>query len=98
MMFAGHVGQRGDWTAAGLITIPAGVLILAAFAAARKAHPVGAPPQAGVAAAGAMGVTLLAGGVMVLAGYAWGAWGWVAAAALATLGGLVILAAFALAR
>jgi hypothetical protein len=99
MMLAGYIGEGGSWTAGGLITVPAGVLILLAFVAARRAQPAGnhGAPDGGVTA-GAMIVTLLSGGIMVLAGYAWAAWGWAAAAALASLGGLVILAAFALGR
>jgi hypothetical protein len=45
-----------------------------------------------------MGAILLSGGVMVFAGYAGSAWGWGLAATVASLGGLIIGLAFALAR
>jgi len=100
MMSAGYVGETGSWTIAGLIAIAGGFVILAAFAVARRtgqsdgrrAAPGGrfrARPS------GAMAGTLLSGGVMVFAGRAGSAWGWGIAAALATVGGLVIGAAFA---
>ena len=37
MMLAGYVGHAETWTAAGFITIPGGILILAAFVLARRA-------------------------------------------------------------
>jgi 2-keto-3-deoxy-galactonokinase len=37
MMLAGYIGHTESWTSAGLITIPAGIAILAAFALARRA-------------------------------------------------------------
>ena len=45
-----------------------------------------------------MALTLLSGGVMVLAGYIGGTDSWAAAGLVAILGGLVILAAQAVAR
>jgi hypothetical protein len=103
MTLAGYIGQTESWTAAGLITIPGGIVILAAFALARGADrangqtvaPSRSQPAGRVAAAAA---TLVSGGVMVLAGYAGAAWGWGLAVPLATVGGLVIGAAFALER
>jgi hypothetical protein len=94
MMSAGYVGQRESWTTAWLITIPGGIVILAAFALARRADGV----DGRIARPGAIGRILLSGGVMVFAGYAGSAWGWGAALALATLGGLIIAMALALAR
>ena len=41
-----------------------------------------------------MAITLLSGAVMVFAGYAGAEWGWFLTLPLATLGGLVIAAAF----
>jgi hypothetical protein len=99
MMLAGHIGNTESWTRAGFITIPAGVVILAAMALARRADraagrtvaPGGsrAPGRAATTAA-----TLLSGGVMVFAGYAGSARGWGLAVPLATEGGLVIGVAF----
>jgi hypothetical protein len=100
MLLAGYIGHSESWTTAGFITIPGGIVILAAFALARRADSVDgrtlAPsdsPRAG--RAGAMGGTLLSGGVMVFAGYAGSAWCWGMAAAVATVGGLLVGAAFA---
>jgi hypothetical protein len=102
MMLAGYVGHTGSWTAAGLITVPAGVVILVALALARRADGadgrMGAPAGRRAGRAGAMAVTLLAGGVMVLAGYAGAAWSWALALALAIVGGLVVGLAFAVDR
>jgi hypothetical protein len=103
MMLAGYLGHTESWTTAGLITIPGGIVILAAFALARRAEraegrvlfPAGSQRTG---RAGAMATTLLSGGMMVLAGYAASAWGWGPAAALATVGGIVIAVAFALDR
>lgn len=103
MMLAGYIGHTESWTPAGLITIPGGIVILAAFALARRADradgqtvaPSGSHRGGRVAA---MAATLLSGGVMVLAGYAGSAWGWGLAVPLATVGGLVIGAAFAVER
>ena len=103
MMLAGYVGNTERWTSAGFITLAGGVLILAAFAFARRADraagqkvaPSGShrPGRAATTAA-----TLLSGGVMVFAGYAGSAWGWALAVPLAAVGGLVIGVAFALGR
>ena len=95
MMLAGYVGHAETWTAAGFITIPGGILILAAFVLARRAdgadgHPVARTGSNLGRRVGAMAATLLPGGVMVLAGYAGSAWGWGLAAPLATVGGLVV--------
>ena len=118
MMLAGYVGDTSCWRDAAFITVPGGIVILAAFALARRAELAGGggvaeggalavgTGRAGGGPAGAfpfgrpavLAVILLSGGVMVLAGYALSAWSWVAALALATLGGLVILAAFAIDR
>jgi putative Mn2+ efflux pump MntP len=99
MMLAGYLGQTESWALAGLIAIPGGLVILAAFALSRRdraesreAPASGSSPVAPASAA----VTLFSGGVMVFAGYAASVWGWCAAATLATLGGLMVGAAFAL--
>src|SRR5437868_5402806 len=103
MMLAGYIGHTESWTIAGFITVPGGIVILAAFALARRADraddrtvALGSNHRAG--RAGALATTLLSGGVMVLAGYAASAWGWGLAAALATVGGLVVGIAFAFDR
>jgi hypothetical protein len=114
MMLAGYVGDTSCWRNAAFITVPGGIVILAAFALARRAElaeggavaPSGVVTDGGAAGTGGgrfgrpavLAVILLSGGVMVLAGYAASAWSWVAAPALAALGGLVILAAFAIDR
>ena len=102
MMAAGYVGGAESWIAAGFITIPGGLVILAAFALNRRADRAdkrtvaSSPSNRGLRIAAAV-ATLLSGGVMVLAGYAASEWGWGLAALLATAGGLVIGVARALA-
>src|SRR2546421_5487017 len=103
MMLAGYLGHTESWTTAGFITIPGGIAIVAAFALARRAERADGrvlAPAGGhrTGRAGAMGTTLLSGGLMVLAGYAASAWGWGLAAALASAGGIVVAVAFALDR
>ena len=103
MMVAGYIGHTESWTSAGLITIPGGVVILAAFALARSAdradgRTLAPSPSHRGGRVAAVAATLLSGGVMVLAGYAGSAWGWGLAVPLATVGALVIGAAFALER
>jgi hypothetical protein len=103
MMLAGYIGHTESWTTAGFITIPGGILILVARALARTADP---PAGQTVAPGGhhpaervaAKALTLLSGGVMVLAGYAGPAWGWGLALPLAAVGGVLIGVAFALDR
>jgi hypothetical protein len=103
MMLAGYLGHTESWTTAGFITVPGGIVILAAFALARRAdraddQPVARGGTHWAGRAGALATTLLSGGVMVFAGYAASAWGWGLAAALATAGGIVVAVAFALDR
>jgi hypothetical protein len=102
MMSAGYIGQSESWTTAWLLTIPGGIVILAASALGRRADRVdGRAPASTTSRAalrGAMARILLSGGVMVFAGYAASAWGWTPALALATLGGLIIAMALGLAR
>jgi hypothetical protein len=103
MMFAGYIGHTESWTTAGFITVPGGIVILAAFALARRAdrvddQPVASSGNHGARRAGGLATTLVSGGVMVFAGYAASAWGWGPAAALATVGGLVVCIAFAFDR
>jgi hypothetical protein len=103
MMLAGHLGNTESWTTAGFITVPGGVVILIAFALARRAERADGRRLAVAGGhrtgrAGVMATTLLSGGVMVLAGYAASAWGWGLAAALATLGGGLVAVAFAVDR
>jgi hypothetical protein len=103
MMLAGYIGHSESWTPAGFITLPGGILILAAFALARRADRANGRSLARSRShrggrAAVMTATLLSGGVMVLAGYAGSAWGWGLAVPLATVGGLVIGVAFAVER
>jgi hypothetical protein len=67
--------------------------------AGQRGHPhrrgdIAAPPWPQSAAV--IALSLAAGAVMVLAGYAAAQWGWMLLVALILIGGLVILAAFAL--
>ncbi len=103
MVLVGDIGNTASWTTAALVTIPGGVLIVAALVLARRAErtdgrtvaPSGSDRHVPVAA---MAATLLSGGVMIFAGYAGSAWGWGLAAPLVIVGGLVIGAAFVLDR
>jgi hypothetical protein len=96
MMLAGYVWEREGWTSAGLITIPAGVLILAALMFARRVE--GQAEIGGGRRVATLATTMVSGAVMVLAGYAAAAGTWLAVAPLALLGGVVIGLAFALDR
>jgi hypothetical protein len=103
MVLSGDVGDTESWTTAGFITIPAGVLILAALALARTADRAdGRAVQPNRShrngRAGAIAATLLSGGVMVSAGYVGSARCWAFAAPLAIVGGLVVGVAFAVDR
>jgi hypothetical protein len=103
MMVAGYVGGAESWIAAGSITVPGGLLILAAFTLARRADradngTVAPSPSQWVSRVAAAVATLLSGGLMVVAGYAAWEWGWGLAALLATAGGLMIGVALAVAR
>jgi hypothetical protein len=103
MVLAGYIGNTESWTTAGFITIPGGVVILAAFGLASRADRADGQTVAPSGShkpgrAAAMGATLLSGAVMVFAGYAGSAWGWGLAVPLAIVGGLVIGAAFVLDR
>lgn len=103
MMLVGYVGHTETWTTAGFIAIPGGILILAAFALARRAdgadgHPVARTGSDLARRAGALAAMFLSGAVMVLAGYAGSAWRWGLAASLVVVGGLVVDVAFALDR
>lgn len=73
-------------------------MILAASVLARRADRVDrtvvVPARDHATGAFAIAATLLSGGLMVFAGYAGSAWGWGLAAPPATVGGLVIGAAF----
>jgi hypothetical protein len=99
MMLAGYVAESDGWAPAGFISIAGGIVILAAFALARRADQAagrtaapGRRPRGGAAVV--IGATLLSGGVMVFAGYAASAWGWGWAAPLAVVGGVIIGVAF----
>jgi hypothetical protein len=96
MVLAGYLGHTESWAAV-FITIPGGLVILAAFAVARRAEgaPVGGLRTV---RAGTMATTLASGGVMLLAGYAGAAWSWALAGVLAAVGGVLITIAFGLDR
>ena len=99
MMAAGYIGQSESWAAAGLTTIPGGIVILAASALAHRADRADGRARASRdGRAARTGRILVSGGVMVFAGYAAAAWGWAPAAALASVGGLIVGSAFVLAR
>jgi hypothetical protein len=102
MMAAGYVGATATWTAASVITIPGGIVILGALAFGRRADRLDgqAPASAGrgFESITTMTVVLVAGGVMVLAGYAAAAWSWAIAVPAAMIGGVVIAGAFLLNR
>jgi hypothetical protein len=103
MIAAGYFGDTESWIAAGFITVPGGLVILAAFALTCRAdraddRTVASSRRHRSSRIAAAGATLLSGGVMVLAGYAASEWGWGLAALLAIGGGLVIGVAFAVAR
>ena len=97
MMLAGYLGHEASWSTAGWVTLPAGVVILAALLVARQAvSTAGETPTHRARGAGTAvtAATMTSGGVMVLAGYAGPAWGWPQALLLAAVGGGVITLAF----
>src|SRR3954453_10745285 len=99
MMLAGYMAEAESWTTAGFVTIPGGIVILAALAVARRASSAdggSAIPGGFFARPSVVLVTLMSGGVMVLAGYAVAEGSWGLAPPLAILGGVVIAVAFAL--
>jgi deazaflavin-dependent oxidoreductase (nitroreductase family) len=76
------------------ITLPAWVAIEGAFALIRRAdRAAGWPAPSGAARAREEAVGLLAGGLMMLAGYAGAAWSWLLAVPLFGIGGVTIMAA-----
>jgi hypothetical protein len=102
MMLAGYVAYTGSWAAGVLITIPGGIVIMAAFAAAVRADQIARDGAADgprrLNGSAAIAAILLSGVVMFIAGCAIAVWGWTAALALATVGGLIVSATFALSR
>jgi peptidoglycan/LPS O-acetylase OafA/YrhL len=98
MVLAGYLWHKSGWSSATWSSAAAGVLILLAHAAARRADR-GARPESEVRRArrpAAMVATLLSGAIMVLAGYAGSAWSWMLTPLLALVGGVVIVVAFRL--
>jgi len=99
MVLAGYLWHESGWSSAAWSATAAGVLILLAHAAARRAdrgaRPASVEPRRGRNPA-AMAATLLSGAIMVFAGYAGAAWSWVLTPLLALVGGAVILLAFRL--
>jgi hypothetical protein len=97
MVLAGYLWHESGWSSATWSAVAAGVLILLAHAATRRAER-GARPEPAVPRRGqrpaAMAITLLSGAIMVLAGYAGSAWSWVLTPLLALVGGVVIVVAF----
>jgi hypothetical protein len=96
MVLAGVVAHADGWAVGLPITIGGGLLILAAFEAAKRASPHRPPGVATLPRPLALAATLASGGIMVLAGYGATAWDWWLALILVPIGGLVIMAAFAL--
>lgn len=76
MMLAGYMAEAESWATAGFITIPGGIAILAAFAFARRADGRTVTPGGFFARPSVLIVILVAGGVMVLAGYVVAAGNW----------------------
>jgi len=102
LVLAGYVAYTGSPLAAVVITLPSGPIILLALATAARADAVDGdtavaarPLVPGVAV---IAVTLLSGAVMFFAGCAIAAWGWALVLPITTVGGLLILIAFALER
>ena len=108
MVLAGYVAYTGSWAAGALITLPAGPIILVALATAARADRVGGDTAvvgdsavAGrfvVPGVAVIALTLLSGAVMFFAGCAIAAWGWAPVLPITTVGGVIILIAFALDR
>jgi peptidoglycan/LPS O-acetylase OafA/YrhL len=99
MVLTGYLWHESGWSSATWSAVAAGVLILIAHAAARRAESGARPepvaPRRGQRLA-AMATTFLSGAIMVLAGYAGAAWSWVLTPLLALVGGVVVLVAFRL--
>jgi hypothetical protein len=99
LVWAGYVLATGSLSTALWISIAPGVTIEAAFALIRRGDR--ATGRASPALSGRLaqeGVALLAGGVMVLAGYAWADWSRLLAPPLVVVGGAVIALAVDLGR
>jgi len=90
MTWAGYVLARGNAAAALWITLPPALAIEAAFALVRRAdRSAGRPRSSRIARLRQETVVLVAGGIMMVAGYAAAAWSWVLAPPLIVLGGFV---------
>jgi hypothetical protein len=99
MVWAGYAFAQGRIAAGLWITTPPGFTIQAAFGLVRRADRArGIPKPPLVVRLGQEAVILLAGAVMVGAGYAGALWNWVAAAFLILLGAPVIGGALWLGR
>lgn len=109
LVLAGYVAYTGSWAAALLITLPSGPIILLALITAARADRVGADTAVAggdtvvagrlhVPGVAVIALILLSGAVMFLAGCAIAAWGWALVLPITTVGGLIILIAFALDR
>ena len=101
MMFAGYVGHTESWAATSPFTVAGGIVIVAAFASARRAELAEGSPRSPRLLRPPVRPTVIAamlasGGLMVLAGYAGSAWSVVLIAPLALLGGLAVQFAFAI--
>lgn len=94
MIWAGYVVATGSVATALWITLPAWVAIEVAFALIRRADSAaGWPRPSRSARVREEGGILPAGAVMMLAGYAGGAWNWFLAVPLVVIGGFTIAAA-----
>jgi deazaflavin-dependent oxidoreductase (nitroreductase family) len=92
MLWAGSLLAKGEVSRALWITLPGGVIIEVAFALLRRADAaVGARRPTGRERVRVEGGILLAGAVMVFAGYAGEAWSEVLTVPLVLLGGVTIL-------
>jgi deazaflavin-dependent oxidoreductase (nitroreductase family) len=94
MTWAGYVLATGSLALALWITLPAWLAIEGAFTLIRRADRAAGSPAPSRAARGREeALSLLAGGLMMLAGYAGAAWSWLLAVPFVGIGGVTISAA-----
>src|SRR2546425_10225277 len=99
MVGAGVVIARHGWVAAQWLTVPAGVIIEAALVVTLRADRATGRPRPGARRSLAQrAVALVSGAVMAFAGYCLATWSWLLLAPVSTVGGLLILVAFAVGR
>lgn len=96
MDWTGYVMATGSLGTALWITLPAWAAIEVAFALIRRAdRATGWPGLSRSSRVREEGVILLAGGVMMAAGYAAGAWSWLLAVPIVVIGGFVVIGGLA---